>query len=432
MLGVIHIRGASHARRMLLLASCIAIAAVTLWPRQASAYAWMIRHDYQGCVPCHADPSGAGLLTEYGRAMGENILRSRYGTPPADEVPGYAKPFFGLNLPEWLLLGASLRGGAYFSETPSATHTSTYSCTPSTASCQLGAFSLTPLVMEADLKAQLTFSRFRAYGSMGYAFQGAAQAQITTNLQNNLVSREHWLGVDLGDDKQFLLRAGRIDVPFGLRIDEHDFLVRNTATTNTNIDQSQEYGLAFYYSGKIARGEIMGIAGNYLINPDTLRRRGYSGYLEFNVAPKTAFGVSSMVTYQGQDAIYQQTREIRNVHGVYTRWSPVQPLVLLAEADAFILTSLDTGTIPGFISLLQADVEPTQGLHLIASGEAMVQSNVPSQTGGAASTQNSFDGGAAILWFFAPHADVRMDVFVTSIAPSPVLFFILPQLHVYL
>jgi hypothetical protein len=139
-----------------------------------------------------------------------------------------------------------------------------------------------------------------------------------------------------------------------------------------------------------------------------------------------------MVTYQAQDAIYQQTREVRNVHGVYTRYSPVQPLVLLAEADAFILTSLDTGTIPGFISLLQADVEPTQGLHLIASGEAMVQSNVPSQTGGAASTRNSFDGGAAVLWFFAPHADVRMDVFVTSIAPNPVLFFILPQLHVYL
>src|SRR5580692_10203580 len=97
-------RAWGRAVRLLSWASFVAVA--LLWSRSASAYPWMIRHDYQGCVPCHADPSGAGLLTEYGRAMGENIMRSRYGSKPTDEPPSYAKPFFGLPTPEWLLIGA--------------------------------------------------------------------------------------------------------------------------------------------------------------------------------------------------------------------------------------------------------------------------------------------------------------------------------------
>jgi len=287
--------------------------------------------------------------------------------------------------------------------------------------------------MEADLKAQLTFSRFRAYGSLGYSWQGAAPAQITSNAENNLVSREHWVGVDLGDDKQFLLRAGRINLPFGIRTDEHDLFIRSDQTTATNFNDAQEYGLALYYSGKIARFEVMGIAGNYLANPDALRRRGYAGYVEFNVAPKTAFGVSSMVTYQGQDPTSQLSQEIKNVHGVCTRYSPVEPLVLFAETDAFILSGSAMGastTIPGFIGFVQADVEPTQGLHLIATGETMVQTNFP--LGMSTGVAKGWDAGAAVLWFFAPHADVRLDFVASSIVNSAPSIYLLPQLHVYL
>jgi len=100
-------RAWSRAARLL---SWIAVVAAICWPRAASAYPWMIRHEYQGCVPCHADPSGAGLLTEYGRAMGENVLRSRYGSKPADELPVYARFLFGVPTPEWLLLGGSAFG----------------------------------------------------------------------------------------------------------------------------------------------------------------------------------------------------------------------------------------------------------------------------------------------------------------------------------
>src|SRR5580693_4803222 len=104
-----------HAwRRAVRLLLAIGVVAAILWSRPASAYPWMIRHEYQGCVPCHSDPSGAGMLTEYGRAMGENVLRSRYGSPPSDVPPVYARFLFGIPTPEWLLLGGSVRNALWW------------------------------------------------------------------------------------------------------------------------------------------------------------------------------------------------------------------------------------------------------------------------------------------------------------------------------
>ena len=397
----------------------VAVLAVLCTSRTANAYPWMIRHQYQGCVPCHADPSGAGLLTEYGRAMGENIMRTRYGVPAPDEPSHVARFLWGVPTPDWLLLGGSVRNGVELNN-------------------DAGTWEKPVLLqMEADLKAQVTVSRFRAYGSIGYMHEGAALAQLTTRPKDNLVSREHWVGVDLGEDKQFLLRAGRIDIPFGIRNDEHDLLVRSTMTTRTNLNESQQYGVAFNYSGSIVHAEIMALLGNYQLNPDAFRERGYAGYAEFLVHQSMAVGVSSMITYAKQDFANLTPNTLRQVHGVFARLSPVEPLVLLVEADALITKVGQTmvatpGTSGGFVGMVQADVEPVQGLHLIATGEAMVQNGVVTDPTQPGATVKSFDGGLAALWFFAPHADLRLDFVAQSLRGSPVSYYLLPQLHFYL
>src|SRR5580692_1829278 len=109
-------RAWGRALRLLSWASFVAV--LLLWSRPASAYPWMIRHQYQGCVPCHADPSGAGLLTEYGRAMGENILRTRYGVPAPDEPSSVANFLWGVPTPDWLLLGGSVRNALFIQQQP--------------------------------------------------------------------------------------------------------------------------------------------------------------------------------------------------------------------------------------------------------------------------------------------------------------------------
>jgi hypothetical protein len=384
----------------------------------------MIRHPYTGCTPCHADPSGAGLLTEYGRAMGENVLRTRYGSKPPDEPPVYSRFLFGVPTPDWLLLGGSVRTGYQFLKSPGAQFTHQF------------------LEMEADLKAQVTIKRFRAYGGLGYMHELAQPTQITSRQNDNLVSREHWIGVDLGEDKQWLLRAGRIALPFGIRYDEHDLLVRNSTLaggTRTNINDSQQHGIALSYTGETVRGEIMAILGNYQINPDVFRERGYAGFVEFALKPWAAAGVSSMTTYAGEDFRLFTPHTIRQLHGVFGRLSPVEPLVLLAEADAYIITSDATangmgGTSPGMVGALQADIEPTQGLHFVVTGETWVQSNIPKSsdvTPPSGSLTKVFGAWAGVLWFFAPHCDARFD-FVVSSQNGTVYYFMLPQLHLYL
>src|ERR1035437_5638645 len=89
------------------------IVAVFAWSPRVDAYAWMIRHDYTSCAQCHADPSGGGLLTQYGRAQSEILLQTHYGKQGEDEEPGKVGEFlFGvLPLPpERLLLGGDYRG----------------------------------------------------------------------------------------------------------------------------------------------------------------------------------------------------------------------------------------------------------------------------------------------------------------------------------
>jgi hypothetical protein len=116
--------------------------------------------------------------------------------------------------------------------------------------------------------------------------------------------------------------------------------------------------------------------------------------------------------------------DTRQAHGVFGRWAPVEPLVLLAEVD---LLHHSATSATGYASMLQADVEPIQGLHLIATGENM-------RLGGT-STSTSWSGWLGAGWFFAPHADVRFDFQKQSLALGrstlPITALML-QAHVYL
>jgi hypothetical protein len=70
----------------------------------------MIKHDYAGCNQCHADPSGGGVLTEYGRAQSDFLLRMRYGAKDSWEAPPSAEFLFGaFKLPSTVLLGGDIR-----------------------------------------------------------------------------------------------------------------------------------------------------------------------------------------------------------------------------------------------------------------------------------------------------------------------------------
>jgi hypothetical protein len=379
-----------------------------IFPREAAAYPWMIREGYTGCNQCHTDPSGGGLLTKYGRDQGDLELRTRYGDP-SQEVSKAAGFLWGaVTPPPWLILGGEGRLGV-IRVAPEGTP----------AAVKL-------LHMQSDVRAQVNAGGFRANVSLGFMASGGQPAWVTRAAEGNLVSREHWLGYQFGDESSsiVLVRAGRINLPFGIRDIMHTLYVRSS--TRTDINEGQQHGAAVAYVGDKTRGEFMGIAGNFQTSPDAYRERGYSGYIERAIMPTLAVGVSSLTTYSKRDPRLFKAGT-RMAHGLFGRWNPTEKLVLMAEGDGVFFLPSSGDSRKGFAGMLQADVEVVQGFHLFGTGEVMDLGGPRSGT--------LYGGWLSAAWFFAPHADVRIDAIEQSVPAGPdrlLVFTLLSQLHVYL
>ena len=380
-------------------------------PREASAFPWMIRQGVTSCQQCHGDPSGGGVLTAYGREQGDLTLRMRYGNK-SDIASDSAGFLFGLvSPPDWLLAGGSFRGGAL--------HVAPQGIPADTRVVQ----------MQSDLRGMVVAeSGFRAGVSAGFMVKGAQPAWVTSNPQANLVSREHWVGYAFAD-RDGLVRAGRIVLPFGIRDTNHRLWVRDR--TRTDINDSQQHGVALAYRTTNLRGEIMGVAGNFQTSPDAYRERGYSGFAELAVAKAAAVGVSSLTTFVQRDPRTRQ-KGGRMAHGLFARYSPWKPLVILAEGDVLVALPDKGSSRIGHASMLTADVEILQGLHVQATGETTAPGG---SSPAAPNSQLSYGGWGTVLWFFAPHTDLRLDLVEQSVPAGPTrlnVFSALVQLHLYL
>jgi hypothetical protein len=400
-------RGCGGARWISWLVSAAFGLLVLLAASPARAYPWMIRHGYTGCMPCHTDPSGgAGALTPYGRAQSDLLLRTRFGNTSEEADPTSGLAWGLIQTSDALRLGGDFREAALGINPDNAPGSTTL------------------INMRADLLGDLKLQRWRVAGSIGYAPSGSLAASLTRNSSENVVSREHWLGYELDDEGSWLVRAGRIARPFGIRNIEHNLWTR--FLTRSDFNDTQQYGVALSASVDRFRGEAMGILGNFQLRPDAYRERGYSAYLEYAPTNTLAVGVSSQFTRATRDILYNVT-DYRQAHGLFARYSPVTEVVFLAEGDWVYQSLTWNGHRGGYAAFLQADVEPTQGFHLMLTGEAM--------NGGSAGEPSSFDGWLSAVWFLAPHVDVRFDgIYQTLGSPTGYtnMLIWLAQLHIFL
>jgi hypothetical protein len=397
------------AWRVLLVAA--SLLGVLLMSRPAHAYAWMIRHGYSGCPVCHADPSGGETLTAYGRAQSDLLLRTRWdGKNPEEAEPGKASNFLWfLETPPSLLLGGSVRLATTYSDSE---------------------VSFFP--MQLDAFGQVRIGNFTAGGSIGVIKVPAGSlygrtSQITTAQGDayNLISRTHYLGFDFAGG--YTLRAGRLNVPFGVRIPEHTMWVRQA--TRTDRESGGQHGVALAYNAENLRGEVMAIAGNYQINPDMYRERGYSMFLELMVGARAAVGVSSLYTYAKRDRISLDSNVARGANGLFTRIAVADPLAILAEAD--LLT--DSSRSLGYVGFVQGDYEVLQGVHGLLTLEWLDQGIAKSDQIKPVPPKNPGAGKPELApwisadWFFLPHMDARVDFII-----RPDNFMVLGQFHAFL
>jgi hypothetical protein len=336
----------------------------------------MIRHGYTGCAGCHVDPSGAGLLTPYGRAQSELLLATRYGKKGEEPSPRTGFLFGAVELPEWLNLALAFRGGVVVNRAGGTTESR-------------------PLLKQSDLQGQVTYGPVELSGSVGYAPRRVRPAALTSREQDNIVSREHWVGLSLLE-QALRVRVGRMHLPFGLRNVEHNTWVREA--TRTDINDQQQHGLSLSYTTGPLRTEWMAIAGNFQLSPSEYRERGYSGYVEWAPRKTLAVGLSSLLTRARVDLLTRQPSFIRQAHGLFGRWAPVPPLVVMVEADALVEKPEGEESSVGYAGLVQGDVELRQGVHLALTGEVLEREE-----------STRVGGWLTAAWFFLPQAELRVD-----------------------
>jgi hypothetical protein len=211
-----------------------------------------------------------------------------------------------------------------------------------------------------------------------------------------------------------------MNLPFGIRNVEHTMWARTATRTDLNV--GQQHGLALAYNGTTWRGEIMAIAGNFQVSPAEYREHGYSAMFEYAASASLGLGVSSLITIAGRNLYFPQVPMTRHAHGGFARWAPHKMFVLMAELDLLAYAPSGSTQQGGSVGMFQADFEPTQGLHLILTGETW------SEPGGQGAASEIW-GSAA--WFLAPHFELRLDA-IRQNFPNLGISTLLAQIHAFL
>jgi len=380
------------------------------WAGPAQAYPWMVAHKYTSCGQCHVDPSGGGVLTGYGRALGEQLL-PRGGGEDQSADPGKAKDFLlgAVALPRWLQLQADVRALGFPRPTLDAAG-------------EVSGWEARTILMQSDLRAAVEANGFVASGSLGAVSEGAQAAWVSSRDEGaNLVSREWWAGFK--PTKGLLVRAGRMNLPFGIRSEEHTQYVRTVTRTSINADQ--QAGVALAAQRKGFRGEVMAIAGNPQVAPDRFRERGASGFVAWAPLKTLEVGASGLWTTAEADVETLQPRT-RASEGLFARWSPASGVAVLAEAD--LLHETGDSQALGAATLAEVDWEATQGLHLRGIGQ-WCDTDFGDDSSGLAT------GWAAAQWFLLPRVDLRLDALHGTLRCTPgaeASWYGLGQVHFYL
>ncbi len=382
----------------------------------ANAYPWMLKHGQSACSSCHVDPSGGELLTDYGRMVSDDELSSfSSGDLLGPSAGGLSEPFFGAGeLASGFDAGGSIRLAGL---SRSVAGEPDFRVFP----MQLDLWTNVSIARRIALAASLGASRV----PVGSPHGRAAQVTDDQGTGLNLISRTHWLAFDLGDDGETLLRFGRLNVPFGLRLAEHTSWVREV--TQTDRESDQQHGVALALEVAFLRAEMLAILGNYQVSPDRFRERGFAAHLEFALGSDIALGLNTLLTTAAGDRLDPGAgRTNRRLYGSTLRMVMLRDLVVLAEADLLRRSRRHFG----YVGFARVDYELLHGVHLLGTAEILDVGEPEGLLSGSAPGRGEpkLGGWLSIDWFPLTHFNLRLDAISRQDEPLQLL----AQLHVYL
>lgn len=179
-------------------------------PSVATAEPYLAVESGFKCGQCHVNPSGGGKRTPFGMLYARNMISAR----AIDLVEGH-KPWTGDVSTRWFAVGGDFRGGYESVDVPGSEKESEWAVKRTTVYAELR---LVPNLLEV------------------YADQKIAP--------DDSENREAYLKLTPKNGK-FVVKAGQMFVPFGLRLEDDETFVRQATGVNflTPADDAIELGL---------------------------------------------------------------------------------------------------------------------------------------------------------------------------------------------
>ena len=218
----------------------------------ATAYPQYIAKGYAQCEGCHYSPTGGGIITSMGQSSLEALVPDLLSVAAVSKFRGaIAKPEvtgrdeedkprlqFDIGLDSRLLFVRSSR--------------------------EVGAektWVAVPMLLEGG--GIVAFGPVMAYATATVRRRSTAEYAVTG------MSREHWLSFELKDSLK--LRAGRMVLPFGLRMPDHTLYTREDFGFNK---WNQSYAAAIDFVGEKLEVHGAAFAGDLWLEPPAMQARG--------------------------------------------------------------------------------------------------------------------------------------------------------------
>lgn len=325
----------------------------------AFSYPEMVRHHYVNCNSCHVNPSGGGLLTEYGRGMAAEILSTWSMENEASFLHGAVSPE---KMPKAVNVGGDIRALQVHREDRNVRE---------------GRF----ILMQSSLEAGVTAGPFTAVGSFG-----------KPNRQNQIEAEFTRFYLLANPLETIQLKVGRFVPAFGINMAHHTIPTRQSLGFGYD---SERNAMEVHWSGESWHGAFSA-SQSRLQSRVAEVERGASFQLEKFFLDQYRVGASF---WNGESD--RQKRWISSVHGILGFTEHIYYLTEIALQSKRSKTSPNAPRESGVYQFGRFGYELTKGVHALALQE-LAKTNLDR----ASSFSLAFGIGA--LWYPRPHFELEL------------------------
>ena len=191
-----------------------------IFSAQVFSYVENVSKGYPNCMACHISPSGAGILTDYGRSLSSELM----STWKVSE--NFSKPYYGaLHNTEHMKFGGQMRAIQVFAENDQIKLKKQF-------------------IMQNNAEFAIHYMNTFFVGTIG-----TQEGPDETEGKGEFLSERHYALWDVSDESK--VRVGKYRQPFGINHPNHTRFVKNSLGFGSNSETYNIEFMSFFEWGEL-------------------------------------------------------------------------------------------------------------------------------------------------------------------------------------